>query len=230
MSNDEVNTNNKTVKEKVKPSKLFEEIKNNLGVIDKMTLNRYLKVSNKLLAKAEITKQDLLVQRLEFRIKTLAKEIELVNKHNINKYVEKDTIFKYIEETELREVKLSSVSDYMREIPDEAVDMIADTREVFDDFFILFTDYTGETAKQAEQMVIDKDPILFGIFYDDSYDEVMERFYFLYDWEDEYCDLTLDKLIEEYKEISDEDVTKTTETSITKATKDLKKEAKEMSK
>lgn len=215
-----------TEAKKVKPSELFKEIKNGLGMVDKMTLNRYIAVANKLLAKAEVTDQKKLQTRLEFRIKTLSKELELMTDYKINQYVERDAIFKYIEDTELREVKISSIKDYMREIPDEAVEMVANTREVFDDFLILFTDYTGETAKQADALVIEKDPILFGVFYDEDNDEVMERFYFLYDWEDAYCDLTLDKLIMEYKEISDEEIVKLTSTSITQATKDLKEEAK----
>lgn len=215
----------KETSEKVKPSELFDGIKESLGMIDKMALKRYLTVANKLLAKAEIANQQLLKGRLEFRIETLFKEARLLNEHDIKQYVERDSIFRYIEETELREVKLVGVADYMREIPDEAVEMIAKTREIFDDFYILYTDYTGETAKQADKLVIEKDPILFGIFYDNKNDEVMERFYYLYDWEDEYCDLTLDKLIMEYKDLTGEAIVHETETSFTKATKDLKKEA-----
>lgn len=212
--------------DKVKPKELFAEVKNNVGIMDKMAINRYIAVSNKLLAKAEVTNQVTLKSRLEFRIKTLHKELQLLNEFGINQYVESKHIDKYMEETEFREVKMVPISDYLREIPDEAVDKVAETREVFDDYIILFTDYTGEMSKTSDKIVKDKDPILFGIFYDDKNDEAMERFYYLYDWEDEYCDLTLDKLIQEYKDISDEDIVKSTDTNISKATKDLKQEAK----
>lgn len=210
--------------EKVKPTEIFEDIKGNLGIIDKLKLKKYIAVSNKLLAKAEATGQTDLKQRLEFRIRTLARELEMLKTHNINTYIEKQHITTYIEQTELREVKITDLASYLREIPDEAIDIIADTREIFDDFFILFTDYTGEMAQKAEEVEVERDPILFGVFYDNEANEFMDRFYFLYDWEDEYCDLTLDKMIEEYQEISDEEIAKVTTTNIKKATKELKEE------
>ena len=40
--------------------------------------------------------------------------------------------------------------------------------------------------------------ILFGVFKNNS--NVADRFYFLGDWVDEYCDLTLDKMVEQYQE------------------------------
>lgn len=45
---------------------------------------------------------------------------------------------------------------------------------------------------------------MFGIFIDDKNTTCADRFYVLGDWEDEYCDLTLDKLIAE----TGDDVTK----------------------
>lgn len=213
-----------TTKEKVKPTEIFEDIKANLGMIDKMKLKKYIAVSNKLLTKAEITGQTDLKQRLEFRIRTLARELEMLKTHNIDTYIEKQHITTYIEETELREVKITDLASYLREIPDEAIDIIADTREIFDDFYILFTDYTGEMAQKAEEVEVERDPILFGVFYDDVINEFMDRFYYLYDWEDEYCDLTLDKLIMEYKDISEEEIVKVTTTNIKKATQELKEE------
>lgn len=209
----------------VTPMEIFTHIKEGLGILDKMALKRYTAVAHKLLQKAEITNQKALKNRLEFRIQTLAKEIELVQDYGINQYVDSEKIFDYIEQTEAREVVITSVSNYMREIPDEAIEKMEKTKGIFDEFLILFTDYTGEVAKQADEIVKEKDPILFGVFYDGKHDEYVERYYFLYDWEDEYCDLTLDKLIMEYKDISDEEIVYVTETDLFKATKALKKEA-----
>lgn len=210
--------------EKVKPSEIFGDIRTSRGFVDKLRLKSYEKVANKMLAKAEATGQKDLKRRLEFRIRTLAKELELVEKHKIHAYVEKDIITEYIDKTELREVKITDLESYLREIPDEAVDIIAETRETFDDFYILFTDYTGEMAQKAKEVEVERDPILFGVFYDEQQQEPMERFYYLYDWEDEYCDLTLDKFIVEYAEISDEEVVKETTTNISQAKKELKEE------
>ena len=38
---------------------------------------------------------------------------------------------------------------------------------------------------------------MFGVFKNQR--SVADRFYFLGDWVDEYCDLTLDKMVEQYK-------------------------------
>ena len=84
----------------------------------------------------------------------------------------------------------------MREVPDELVEVIERTKDFFDEFYVIFTDYTGKEERKVEKERRDKDPILFGVFKNSS--NVADRFYFLGDWVDEYCDLTLDKLIEEY--------------------------------
>ena len=214
------------VQEKVKPSEIFADVEESLNFIDKAKLKKYKKVANKLLAKAEVTGQKALKQRLEFRLRSLERELQLLKEHNIKTYVEKDIIVKYIEQTEHREVKITDIASYMREIPDEAIEIVGDTREIFDDYVILFTDYTGEMDARAEEIVVEKDPILFGVFYDAQTNEYIERYYYLYDWEDEYCDLTLDKMIMEYKDISDEEVVKNIDGNISNATKGLKEEAK----
>ena len=214
------------VQEKVKPSEIFADVEESLNFIDKAKLKKYKKVANKLLAKAEVTGQKALKQRLEFRLRSLERELRLLKEHNIKTYVEKDIIVKYIEQTEHREVKITDIASYMREIPDEAIEIVGDTREIFDDYVILFTDYTGEMDARAEEIVVEKDPILFGVFYDAQTNEYIERYYYLYDWEDEYCDLTLDKMIMEYKDISDEEVVKNIDGNISNATKGLKEEDK----
>ena len=51
---------------------------------------------------------------------------------------------------------------------------------------------------QAERR--EKDPILFGTFQNEESKFILDRFYYIADWVDEYCDLTLDKLINELKD------------------------------
>lgn len=86
----------------------------------------------------------------------------------------------------------------MREVPDDLVEVIEKTKDIFDEFYVVFTDYTGKEERKVTKERRDKDPILFGVFKNKT--NVSDRFYFLGDWVDEYCDLTLDKMIAEYKE------------------------------
>lgn len=73
--------------------------------------------------------------------------------------------------------------------------IIAKTKDLFDQMYIVFTDYTGKEERKIAAEKKDKDPILFGTFQDRKQKVCVDRFYYLGDWVDEYCDLTLDKMI-----------------------------------
>jgi hypothetical protein len=70
----------------------------------------------------------------------------------------------------------------------------------------VFTDYTGKEERKIEKEKRDKDPILFGSFQSkDSY-IVIDRFYYLGDWEDDYCDLTLEKMVGQMSEATGKNI------------------------
>lgn len=193
------------------PSEYFSKVKNSLSVMDKIRLRQYLATINKLKNKAEKIGQKMMARRLEFKERAIKCEI-ILNEKGYNKYVRSEDVLNYMDNVKGRNVKLCDYKDYLREIPDEAVKIIEESKDYFDDFVILFTDYSTDTDilenVNEQRKKVDKDPILWGIFYDEAFNEAVDRFYFLYDWEDEFCDLTLDKMIEEYKEISEEELVK----------------------
>lgn len=137
------------------------------------------------------------LKKLSFLADTLLKEEKLIEL-GITTYVYKDTIEDYITNVADKTVKIVELSRYMREVPDELVDTVTKTKDLFDEFYVVFTDYTGKEERKVEKERRDKDPILFGVFRNST--NVADRFYFLGDWVDEYCDLTLDKMVEEYSE------------------------------
>ena len=141
-------------------------------------------------------------------LETKEADIELLSNEEIDNMYKED-IEEYVNKVEDKVVKIIELKNYPREIPDELVDVIKDTEHIFDDFYILFTDYTGEVEKQVEEVRKEKDPILFGIFKNGN--NLYNRFYYLGDWIDEYCDLTLEKIIEE----EGERIAKTISTPIT---------------
>ncbi|HXN74858.1 MAG TPA: hypothetical protein VN855_00005, partial [Candidatus Acidoferrum sp.] len=69
------------------------------------------------------------------------------------------------------------------------------SKGLFDELWVLYLDYSGEEIKSTKEKIREKDPILFGKF---SYDD--QRLYFVADWIDEYCDLTLSKFVDEMKQ------------------------------
>ena len=115
----------------------------------------------------------------------------------IDTFVYKDKIEDYIENVADKSVKIIELSRYMREVPDDLVETVEKTKDLFDEFYVVFTDYTGAEERKVQKEKRYKDPILFGAFKNQR--NVADRFYFLGDWVDEYCDLTLDKMIEQYK-------------------------------
>lgn len=152
------------------------------------------------LSRAKATGQTLMFKRLAFMAAVLTKERELLEL-GIDKYVLRPDIEKYVNAVENKTVKIIDIERYTRTIPDEIVEQIQLLREkkIFDRFFVVFTDYTGEIEKQVAKERRDKDPIVFGAFSQpiDNGVDIHDRFYYIADWVDEYCDLTLAKMVDE---------------------------------
>ena len=153
------------------------------------------------------------LKKLKFLTEVLQNEEKLIE-FGVDKFIYRDIVEDYIDNVSKDVVKIQELSQYTREIPDEIVEVVDKTKNIFDKFYVVFTDYTRKEERKVEQQKRDKDPILFGVFTDNT--NVSDRFYYLGDWEDEYCDLTLDKLVGQYsssnkKVVNDVEVPKTTE-------------------
>ena len=85
-------------------------------------------------------------------------------------------------------------------------------KDKFDQLYIVFTDYTGRIERQVSRERRGKDQILFGTFQKQSDRTIVDRFYYLGDWKDEYCDLTLDKMVNETKNLKKRNIAKTIST------------------
>lgn len=209
-------SNKKEKEEKITPSQYFDYLKGAKKVITTDALKESFEVFMKLAEKYKKLNQVESLKKLCFLADTLVKEEKLIEM-GITTYVYRDTIEDYIENVADKTVKIVELSRYMREIPDDLVDTVAKAREIFDEIYVVFTDYTGKEERKVEKERRDKDPILFGVFKNNS--NVADRFYFLGDWVDEYCDLTLDKMVEEYKK--KKAVSPSIETKIPKTSEEL---------
>jgi len=154
-----------------------------------------------LVDKYKITGQKRIVEKLRFLVDCVKKEREVV-RLGINSFVYRDDIEDYIDNVSKNTVKIIELENYPRDIPNEIVETIAKTKDIFDKMYVVFTDYTGSVEKQVAKERQEKDPILFGTFQKvrgDGHNSgtlINDRFYFLGDWEDEYCDLTMDKFLQ----------------------------------
>ena len=194
-------------KKEITPSQYFEILKDAKQVITTEELKDSYDIFIAQAKKYKKAGQKKASDKLMFLANTLKNEEKLIEM-GINTFIYKDVLEDYITTVASKTVKIVEVAGYMREIPDELIDVIDKTKDIFDEFYVVFTDYTGKEERKVEKERRDKDPILFGVFKDRT--TVADRFYFLGDWVDEYCDLTLDKLIDEYRNKKGKNPTHTT--------------------
>lgn len=178
------------------PAEYFGVIKERKNHITDNDLKNVYDNCLELLNKYKITGQVKGMKKLMFHIECIEKEREIV-KAGIDTFVYRDDIEFYIDNVADDVVKIIDIQSYEREIPDEIVDIIDLVGNMFDQLYIVFTDYTGDVERQVKEERKSKDPILFGVFQDSKTRSVIDRFYYLGDWVDEYCDLTLDKMVNE---------------------------------
>jgi len=193
------------------PSKYFETLKDRKKTITDKELIQFYDNAITLLNKYQTTGQIEGMKKLIFLIETVEKEREIV-KLGINTFVYFEDIENYIDNIAKNVVKIIELERYERDIPDEVVEVISQTKKFFNKFYVVFTDYTGKVERQVEKQRREKDPILFGTFQDEDSKALLERFYFIADWEDEYCDLTLGRMVEEVKSATSKDIIRTINT------------------
>lgn len=207
---EEVSTTIETTIE-LTPSEYFNQVKERKNKVTDDDLKRVYENCLELLNKYKITGQKKGMKKLMFHLECIEKEREIV-KMGVDTFIYRDDIEDYIDHVAKDTVKIIELENYEREIPDEIVETIAQIKDKFDQLYVVFTDYTGKVEKQIEKERRERDPILFGTFQNQSNRTVIDRFYYLGDWEDEYCDLTLDKMVNETEKAGKRNITRTIST------------------
>lgn len=124
------------------------------------------------------------------------------------KYVTEEDVVKFYKKANLgsKMLKLTWMKNYARMIPDDVIENKKkyDSSELFDNYVIMHFDKNDASTQMTKAEVEKaKDPILFGVL------KGTRNLYFIGDWIDEYCDLTLDKFLstlemEEARKLSEE--------------------------
>ena len=148
----------------------------------------------KAIIQAEELNQTALIERLKEQLDVVKGEGYLIGL-KLMKYVTEEQVIKLYEATdEDKHLKLTYLKNYVKMIPSDIVELKnkLDERGVFDNYVILhydpFNDSTRMTDREEE---IEKDPILFGVI------QHSRKLYYVGDWIDEVCDLTLEKMMNE---------------------------------
>jgi hypothetical protein len=172
------------------PIRYFKTIKKNVKV---MNPDEYIAMAegiNKIFQDAQANGQTSLLEKMENEKKRIETELRII-KNGYDKYILEEDIVNFSKNS-ARKIKLDWIKNFVRLIPDDIqkkVHRIEKTR-VFDNYVILHYDPedtgTADTKAEVERK---KDPIIFGVC------DCSRRLYYIGDWIDEHCDLTLDKLL-----------------------------------
>ena len=189
--------------ETLTPSEYFEQIKSMKEKCTKDDLQALYDTAMTKFKKYMITGQKEAARHLYNLCELAKREMDIIDA-GIDTFVYRADIDTYVNNVADDCVVAIELENYEREIPDEIVDKIVMCKEknLFDKYYIFFTDYTGEHRSKVDEKKKAKDPILFGNCLIEG--KVSDRMYFIGDWVDEYCSLTLDKMIDamsrEYKD------------------------------
>lgn len=184
-----------STKEKIMtPSEYFDVIKGKRDVMTGDKLTEIYENALSLANKYKITGQLEHMKKLLFCMDCVEKQRKLIEM-GLTTYVSKSDVEDFIDNVSDDTVKIIELERYPREIPDEICEIIPKVKDIFDSLYIVYTDYTGRTERKVAQEKKDKDPILFGVFEDEKTRTMVNEWFYLGDWIDEYCDLTLEKMI-----------------------------------
>lgn len=135
-------------------------------------------------------------ERLLFHVRNVRREQEVISA-GFTTFIYRDDLDLYITNVAKSVVKITDIASFERKIPDEQSVLIQKARPLFDEIYIVFTDYTGKEERKIENKDRARDPIALGVFKSKNNKIWNHRFYFICDWIDDYCDLTLDKYVTE---------------------------------
>jgi hypothetical protein len=114
--------------------------------------------------------------------------------------ISEQRVVDFVNKTE-RGVELTYLKNFTRPIPQEAIDKVikANEYEVFDNYVVMHYDPKGEhRAETKKEEAKRKDPIIFGVI------AGSRKLYYITDWIDEFCNLTLDKFVDTLGTTKDE--------------------------
>lgn len=197
----------------LEPKDYFKVLKGKLNSQTEKDLTNQLNVLAEHILAAKKINQKKFLEKLSFTYQTILKE-QILLAAGFSKFVYKDDIKDFIDKVKpAKSVKIIELERFPRAIPLSVMENIKKVQdlEIFSGFVVVFTDFTDSdhsTKKEREVIQRNRDPIVFGYFKSNPEDVSMgtstglthERFYFVDDWEDEFCDLTFAKMVAKMSE------------------------------
>ena len=183
----------------ITPSVYFDYVKGLKKNIDESEYAIIIDNALTMLEKTKKTGQIEMAKKLAHQAELAMREVEAA-KEGFDIFIFRKDIETFIDKVEKKSIKIIELNRYTREIPDEKLELIAKAKEIFDELYIVYTDYALKDTKKVAKARRDKDPIVFGAFFDKTSDKkdsiyVEDRLFFITDWVEEKCDLTLEEIV-----------------------------------
>ena len=198
--------------DEITPSIYFDHVKGLKNKVDNEEQQLVIDNALKMINKCKLTKQTTMAKELSHQVDLALRELNAARR-GFDIFIYRKDIESYIDKVEGKAIKLIELERYTREIPDDVIDKITLANEIFDRLYICFTDYTDKHAKKVAKERREKDPILFGAFLDKEDEKtenkvyVEDRLFFIADWTEDNCELTLEEMVRDVKNKSEKDIT-----------------------
>lgn len=181
----------------IEPKVFFDYIKGSLSETESEDLANRLKRFTQIFELTAKSGQLALKENARDNIIRLVKEQEAAA-CGYKTYIFEKTINTFLKSVKDKAAFFKPFREFPRLIPDEILGKLtaSQSKNIFDEYWILYLDYSKENIKSTATKVKDKDPILFGKVTKDS-----NKLFYIADWVDEYCDLTLDKFVDAMKKM-----------------------------
>jgi len=183
------NDSSKRLQGCLEPVIFFRFLKKHFSSLQQRRLSSRLEKVSKILEIAIQTKQIALKDKLEDKFGPFLREQEMIA-CGFDQFVSKKTLELFMRSLKDRKVKLTPLKNYIRIIPKDVRKKLekAEKSKLFDGYVILHTDPDDASVEKTREEK--RDPILFGVI------QGSDRYYFVADWIDEICDITMDTIIE----------------------------------
>jgi len=175
----------------VNPILYFKYIKSKFNFFQKHKIDRRLKELEDAFNTAVENGQTVLAEKFLAELDMNAKETIAIVK-GLKYWINREDLYKF--KTSIKDGHISDTlfKDYTRIIPKRVIKEKEKYAGVFDDYVIFH--YYSDNQKDLKKLSPDekqkmRDPVLFGRI------KGSDKFYFIADWEDEFCDLTFDEII-----------------------------------
>lgn len=181
---------------------IFTLYKKKMTLIEGMKLGNRLKKLEKLIEKSIEDGQDALADKFMREFSRETRESAMYAR-GVRKFIENEFLQKYRYKIRSGKISDTPFEKYTRVIPADVLKKKKDVEDLFDSFVIYhyWNENQDDVKKMSEpEKAAMRDPILFGRIKETN------RLYFIADWEDEFCTLTFDELIDSIEIENDKDI------------------------